>query len=326
MKENLKLGLILLMITAIAGVALGLANATTKDAIAMNSKISVEELAALLPGAESVEVYETFEEGNIVEVMEASNGKETVGYIVKVASPGFHGNIEMLVGINNEGIETGIKILSHGETPGVGSKIENLDFQERFKDRPTEEEFKLVKTESSDHYEIQGITGATISSTAVISGVNAAVNYYKSAVLGEEVIEEKPGINLDKLNLSGGELTTVDSLDKELVKEVNEVKIDGTLGAYILVTEVKGAYSQITVATAVDVNSNTVLGIQVVEQGETPGLGDAVCNEDFTGKFQGLSAAEEVQVDIISGATISSKAVIEAVNNALDYYNTNINR
>ncbi|WP_426349524.1 RnfABCDGE type electron transport complex subunit G [Alloiococcus sp. CFN-8] len=326
MKENLKLGLILLMITAVAGIALGLANATTKDAIAMNSKISVEELASLLPGAESVEVYETFDEGNIVEVMEASNGDETVGYIVKVASPGFHGNIEMLVGINSEGVETGIKILTHGETPGVGSKIENADFQERFKDRPTEEEFKLVKTESSNDYEIQGITGASISSTAVVTGVNAAVKYYKSAILGEEVVEEKPGINLDKLNLSGGELTAIDSLDKELAKEVNEVKINGAIGAYIITTEVKGAQDQMTVATAIDINSNTILGIQVLEQAETPGLGDLICEDDFTGKFQGLSSADEVQVDIISGATISSEAVIEAVNNALDYYNTNINR
>ena len=326
MKENLRLGLILLMITAIAGVALGFANAITKDAIAMNSKISVEELSVLLPGAESVEVYETFEEGNIVEVMEASDGKETVGYIVKVASPGFHGNIEMLVGINSEGVETGIKILSHGETPGVGAKIENADFQERFKNRPIDEEFKLVKTESSSDYEIQGITGATISSTAVITGVNTAVEYYKSAILGEEVVEEKPGINLDKLNLSGGELTIIDSLDKELAKEVNEVKINGAIGAYIISTEVKGAQDQMTVATAIDTNSNTVLGIQVLEQGETPGLGDLICEDDFTGRFQGLSVADEVKVDIISGATISSKAVIEAVNNALDYYNTNINR
>ena len=326
MKENIKLGFILLMITAIAGIALGLANATTKDAIAKNSMISVEELASLLPGAESVEVYEQFEEGKIVEVMEAFKGNETVGYIVQVASPGFHGNIEMLVGINSEGVETGIKILSHGETPGVGSKVENPDFQERFKNRPTEEEFKLVKTESSSDYEIQGITGATISSTAVITGVNEAVSYYKSAILGEEIVEEQPGINLDKLNLSGGELVLVDSLDKELAKEVNEVKINGAVGAYIIATEVKGAYSQITVATAIDVNNDTILGIQVLEQGETPGLGDKVCEDDFTTRFQDLSVTEEAQVDIISGATISSKAVIQAVNNALDYYNSNIKK
>lgn len=60
----------------------------------------------------------------------------------------------------------------------------------------------------------------------------------------------------------------------------------------------------------------TVKGIKIVSMSETPGIGTKVQGESFLGQFFGITSADDV--DIISGATFSSKAVIEAVGNAME--------
>ncbi|WP_315110736.1 RnfABCDGE type electron transport complex subunit G [Clostridium intestinale] len=190
MKENFKLGIILAIITSIAGVLLGLANGVTKDAIEENSKLNKEDLALIMPLATSVEETDKELEGNILEILEGKNGSEEVGYLFKVNTKGFHGPVDLMIAISNEGKMTGLKVMSHSETPGLGAKIDEDKFKERFKNVPIDKGISMVKTTPTSENEVEGVTGATISSKAVGTAVNEAINYYRVNIQGEAPIDE----------------------------------------------------------------------------------------------------------------------------------------
>ena len=190
MKENFKLGIILAIITSIAGVLLGLANGVTKDAIAENSKLNKEDLALIMPLATSVEETDKELEGNILEILEGKNGSEEVGYLFKVNTKGFHGPVDLMIAISNQGKITGLKVISHSETPGLGAKIDEDKFKERFKNVPIDKGISMVKTTPTSENEVEGVTGATISSKAVGTAVNEAINYYRVNIQGEAPIDE----------------------------------------------------------------------------------------------------------------------------------------
>jgi Na+-translocating ferredoxin:NAD+ oxidoreductase subunit G len=197
MKENFKLGGILLIITMIAGILLGVANNLTKEAIIENSKISKEDLSYIMPEAEKIQDMdiELDSEGNIKEVYEAVNGSDTVGYVLKVTSKGFHGAIDFVVGISKEDKVSGIKVLSHNETPGLGAKISEEKFTSRFKDKPLEY-LEVVKVTPNKETEVEAISGATSSSKASVNAVNEAITFYLEKIKGE-VVEPKEDTDVD---------------------------------------------------------------------------------------------------------------------------------
>ena len=86
----------------------------------------------------------------------------------------------MMVGISTDGKVVGVKILSHGETIGIGTKIEEEGFLSGFIGREGSLSYK--KGAGADEVGvIDGISGATYSSKAVIVGVDAALGAYKTA-------------------------------------------------------------------------------------------------------------------------------------------------
>lgn len=187
MKENFKLGAILLLITSIAGLLLGVANDLTKDAILENSKLNKEDLKIILPAAESIE--ETDLQGNetITEIYKAKNGSEEVGYVFKVTTKGFHGPVDLVVAISNEDIITGIKVMTHTETPGLGARIVDEEFRSKFNNLSITDDIEMVKTPPTKENEVEAITGATVSSKAVGAAVTDALRFYKETIKGEEV-------------------------------------------------------------------------------------------------------------------------------------------
>jgi electron transport complex protein RnfG len=83
-----------------------------------------------------------------------------VGVAFKANAKGYASNIETLAGMDQQGAITAIKIISQNETPGLGARIEERDFTSQFANR----DLKGLA-------EVQAITGATISSKAVIDSV-----------------------------------------------------------------------------------------------------------------------------------------------------------
>ena len=99
---------------------------------------------------------------------------KTAGAVVTVNRRGYGDKIRMSVGVTADGTIQGVVILENQETPGLGGKISEAGFISQFKALFSEEELTVAKKAKSEAYEIEAISGATISSSAVISGVNTA--------------------------------------------------------------------------------------------------------------------------------------------------------
>ncbi len=187
MNETLKLGLILFIITAVAASVLAISNNITAPRIAEAAKIA-DDLAKqeILPEGDK---FEPLDEGklneikdensDILEIYEGYNGDDLIGYTVKSKANGYGGAIELMTGISTEGKITGIKILSHGETPGLGANATKEYFSDSFKNKPVEGELVAVK-EPSGETEVQALTSATITTTAIVDGVNIVREIYNS--------------------------------------------------------------------------------------------------------------------------------------------------
>lgn len=104
-----------------------------------------------------------------------------------------------------------------------------------------------------------------------------------------------------------------------------------TIGYVFSATSPSGYGGDVKIAVGVSTITNKITGFTVLSHSETAGLGAKATNEDFKSQFEGKSAdgisytktgaADDTEIDAISGATITSNAVCEAVNSALAVYN-----
>ena len=94
------------------------------------------------------------------------------GYAVQVAPNGFDGPVTMMVGVL-QGKITGISVISHTETPGLGAVAAAQNAKgEAFRNQFVGQEGALAVGD-----QIDAISGATITSSAVVAGVNATLEY-----------------------------------------------------------------------------------------------------------------------------------------------------
>ncbi len=89
-----------------------------------------------------------------------------------------------MVGIYDDGTLSGIDIISHTETPGLGNKADESPFKEQF----IQKEAVLLTLTKGDKsgQNIDAISGATITSSAVVNAVNEAIDYYNSYLQEEK--------------------------------------------------------------------------------------------------------------------------------------------
>jgi electron transport complex protein RnfG len=175
MKESLKLGAILFLITAICCGLLGFINSITTPIIAENKKTSQNQAMKMLveEAAEFTEVTSLKDE-TITQLFIAKSKGKSIGTVAKLVTSGYGGPLTVLAGFDLEGNIKGIKILSHTETPGLGANAAKESFVNQFiKKLPP---LNVVKSVPKDN-EIEAITGATITSAAIVKGVNEASQY-----------------------------------------------------------------------------------------------------------------------------------------------------
>ena len=168
-KYVLRLTVTLLLITGIVAAALAGVNAITKDAIAANKAQKTQAaLAVVMPNTQGLQQLPLSGEAGIVQAVYTAGGN----YAVQVAPGGFDGNITMMVGIS-EGKVTGVSVISHTETPGLGAVAAAQNAKgEAFRGQFVGQEGTLAIGD-----QIDAMSGATITSTAVVAGVNAALEY-----------------------------------------------------------------------------------------------------------------------------------------------------
>lgn len=180
---------ILLIISIIVSLILGFVNHITKDQIAYyNEEKTSQAMSAVLP-AEYYETAKHFEPtGLVTNLYRAFTDNEQQGWIAQVSPSGFGGTIDMMVGTDNLGTITGISIISMSETSGLGANAKKESFRSQFIGKSG----TLALTKKGG--EIDALTGATVTSTAVTNGVNAALEaigeYIKEDIPAEEDIPE----------------------------------------------------------------------------------------------------------------------------------------
>ena len=171
----LRLTLTLLLITAFVAAALAGVNAITAPMIqAFNEQKTQAAIEAVLPGGgQPVESF-TDATGTVQAVYASDKG-----YAIQVAPSGFGGTIQMMVGIDKEGKVIAIDIIKHSETPGLG----DIAGADNAKGEAFREQFSGLSGTLSvikDGGTVDSITSATITSRAVVAGVNAALECAKN--------------------------------------------------------------------------------------------------------------------------------------------------
>ena len=167
-KYILRLTLTLFLITAVVAGLLGLVNYLTEDRI---DELTRQKAEAAM--------QEVFPAGNYEEIPAGEDGitaayrADDAGYVVRVSVNGFGGAIDMMVGVDNAGTVTGVSIISHGETASLGANCTREDFRAQFVGASD------TLAVSKDGGSVDALTGATVTSRAVVSGVNLALDFVK---------------------------------------------------------------------------------------------------------------------------------------------------
>ena len=170
-KYVLRLALTLFLITAVVAAVLAGVNSITKPSIeAQNTAKTQNAIAAVLPGGFDEELTSFDNQGGLVsKVYKGANG-----YALEVLPAGFDNTITMMVGVDNEGKVLGISVVSHTETAGLGAvAAANNSKGEAFRGQFVGMSGSVAVTK--DGGQVDSITGATITSRAVCTGVNAAL-------------------------------------------------------------------------------------------------------------------------------------------------------
>lgn len=197
MKTMLKEAGILFAITLIAGCLLGLVYQVTKEPIAeAQQKAKDEACKEVFADAEGFVLQEDIssedassfvqDEGynvSIDEVLEAQDASGSkLGYVITVTDhEGYGGDIQFSIGIRNDGTVNGISILSISETAGLGMNADSV-LKPQFEDKNVEH-FEYTKTGAPGDNQIDAISGATITTNAVVNGVNAGITYFRTQLM-----------------------------------------------------------------------------------------------------------------------------------------------
>lgn len=247
MRDVLKLSLRLLAFCVAAGLLLAATNAITKEPIARQAEITAQNARKqVLTEAASFNLL-TDEPGaqypHLAAVYEGVDSSGTVGYTFSLAPMGFKATIEMTLGVNKKGAITALSVDSQSETAGLGNRITTAAYLDQYPG--------VAATEEAVAARIDGITGATVTSKAVIGAVTEAVAYAHNE-LGIEGAEDKSlsgskyltEEELRRVSLIDGgrtiaSLAPYDALGYSSIASVYQVAVRDSL-AYVMVLDVEG--------------------------------------------------------------------------------------
>jgi len=186
MRSMIKPGLVLFCIALAMAVGLGLLQDITKGPIAhREAEAKTEAMGRVLPTAEGGmfddEIQLEGEKDNKDGVVAYSAYRvdgDVAGYVMTVrTTKGYGSVIELMVGVDSGGVLTGVCVLRHSETPGLGAKASSEDFLLQFKGKAGV--LEVIRSGEPKDNQIDAITSATITSRAVTAGVNDALKFFK---------------------------------------------------------------------------------------------------------------------------------------------------
>ena len=284
--------LIAAVVVVVAGAAIGVGMMNSGNAQADTVLQEHEGLVRQLfpyagEGAESferlaIEVKDGFEMAYTV-----LRGGEPLGYAVKQTVQGYGGPIELIVGMRTDRTLAGIHVggADFNETEGLGAKAKEPAFTDQFAGK------SVPLTLGQD---IDAIAGATVTSRAIVDGVNQAAERLHA-------------------HLDAGQTGAPTAAPSGMVAEGR------TANASVI-----GYGGPVLVRLTLDENG-TIAHIDVggARFAETEGVGSRVREESFVSQFTGKTPplALGKDIDAVSGATVSSQAAVDAVNDAAAFLN-----
>lgn len=179
MKEQVKPPLILLLICFVVS---GLIVVVYKMTYVDTTGVLTDKLKAACVSAMGEGDFEmtTLTAEGVTSIVREKSGK---GFGFEVTADGYaKGGLHLLVGVDADGKVMGVSVITLGETPGLGTKVNTPEFLGKYKGKSGE--LTVVKAAPAADTEIQAITGATYSSKGMTEGVNAALGAF-AAVKGE---------------------------------------------------------------------------------------------------------------------------------------------
>ncbi len=268
MRNIIKLSLTLALVGIISALLLTAARNVTDPII--QDRREADYRAALedfFPGFDHFETEE-LEEGQF-DLIYDDDG-DLIGIMATVAALGYDGDINYNLALDSEGEIVGVRIISHTETPGIGDVIERDSFKEQFAGKSFEDPIT-----SGDDVDI--ISGATVSTAAMINSIRQTTVVVAENFLGVEAVEV----------------------------DIAEVP-DGTYQG-----SAQGFAGPIVVE--VEVSGGEIVSIEVLEQEETA----TYFVESYPLIPEQITEEQSLDVDTQTGATASAVGIVNAVENAL---------
>jgi electron transport complex protein RnfG len=179
MNKVMQMLLVLTGIGIIAGGLLAMVDGWADPLIAANKKAETE--AAIFRVQSEGKSYEALANAEFEVYKVKNENAEELGYALVYEGNGFQGKIRLICGLSKD-LEKilALEILEQVETPGLGTKVTETPFTDQFKQLKTSPNINWVKgVPPSEPNEIQAITGATISSKAVVTIINSGIEKMK---------------------------------------------------------------------------------------------------------------------------------------------------
>ncbi len=172
-KEMINPTLVLFLICLVITVALAGTYQITKPIIdEINMKNANIARGEIFPDGEGA--FTEIEADAVDGIIEIYGADNKTGYVFTVQDKGFGGKMTVMVGINQNGEISGVKVTNHTETPGLGTKAMTVDYLSQYKEKTA-----VTRTNAEGKTQIDAVTGATLSSNAIFRAVETSLKQYE---------------------------------------------------------------------------------------------------------------------------------------------------
>ena len=340
MTEGMKKLLIPVAVILVCAIILTAASAGLAGTAVSNAETELNEMISyLLPGGgEFEEIEYNGADSKITNVYKGEGG-----YVLAMTTNGYVDEIKLLVAVDNDGVVKGYTVRDIHDTYGLGLGVQD-------------DLYFLVglmnsKGDLAVNSNIDAVTGATISSSAVVACVNAASKFVQEAgaagvltgtadgfmgpitvsvtmdgdkIAAVEVVSnsETPEIAGAALEQIPAAIVAANSADVDIVSGATYTS-NGIINAVKNALESAGSAGGALTGTAdgfmgpitvsVTMDGDTITAVEVVSNSETPEIAGAALEQIPAA----IVAANSPDVDVVSGATYTSNGIINAVKNAI---------
>lgn len=291
--------------------------AASSEAAVETVTLSDEACKAVLPEATTFEAVESATSGVQATV------KADTGWVIQASAKGFGGQVPVIVGLDADGAIVGVSFPKNSETDGFGAKL----YQEGNEEAAALAASLVGKSGEVAIGDVDAISGATISSKAVVEAVNTALSCYNEVALGQAPAADEGSEGTDLSAMSAEEaraaLAPGATLTQITAPEGLTDAWQGDDGSYVLYAEDKGyEYSTKPLNVAVGFDANgAITGVWVDVSGQTAGIGDQAAGADYLSQYTGITDEAGLDgVDTIAGATESTRGVKKAVRKCIQAY------